>query len=88
MSDEGETSDFIGRIRQRQQEPATEPVRRKPAVRRSVVVSVTRDGKTTEDLLFDRAPTIGEIAVRAGTGAYILSIDLIKHPAEAQLAAE
>ncbi|OYX42054.1 MAG: hypothetical protein B7Z02_13460 [Rhodobacterales bacterium 32-67-9] len=88
MSDEYGTSDFIGRIRQRQPERAAEPPRRKPAVRRSFVVSITRDGKATEDLVFDRAPTIGEIAVRAGTGAYILSIDLIKHPAEAQLAAE
>lgn len=86
MSVEGGTSDFIGRVRQRHQAPASTP--REPGIRRTFVVHVTRDGKTVEDLLFDRAPSIGAIAARVGTEAYVISLDMIEHLPEDQLAAE
>lgn len=87
MSGEGGTNDFIGRIRQRHRGTA-ETSGREPEIRRTFIVHITRDGKTTEDLLFDTAPTIGAIAARAGTEAYVISLDVIQHRAEDRLAAE
>ncbi|WP_347312878.1 hypothetical protein [Defluviimonas sp. SAOS-178_SWC] len=84
MSVEGGTSDFIGRVRQRHQAPEAT---RKPETH-IFVVHVTRDGKTVEDLLFDRAPSIGAIAARVGTEAYVISLDMIERRPEGQLAAE
>ncbi len=86
MSVESGSNDFIGRIRQRHQAPAS--AAREPAVRRTFVVHITRDGKTVEDLLFDTAPTIGAIAARTGTEAYVISLDVIQHRDEDRLAAE
>lgn len=84
MTVESGTNDFINRVRQRHQ-VAPAPV---PEVSRTFVVHITRDGKTTEDLLFDKAPTIGAIAARAGTEAYVISLDVIQHRNEERLAAE
>lgn len=77
-------NDFIARIRQRHQvAPAPAP---KPS--RTFIVKITRDGKTTEDLFFDQAPSIGAIAGRAGTEAFVLSIDMVHHREDEKLAAE
>lgn len=38
------------------------------------VVTVTFDGVATEDLIFDAAPTVGQIAARAGKDAFIVAI--------------
>lgn len=38
------------------------------------VVTITLDGVTTEDLIFDAAPTLGQIVARAGDGAFIVAI--------------
>lgn len=86
MSGEGGTNDFIGRIRQRHRGANTSG--REPESRRTFVVHITRDGRTTEDLLFDTAPSIGAIAARAGTEAYVISLDVIQHRAGDRLAAE
>lgn len=86
MSGEGGTNDFIGRIRQRHRGVNTSG--REPEIRRTFVVHITRDGRTTEDLLFDTAPSIGAIAARAGTEAYVISLDVIQHRAGDRLAAE
>ena len=87
MSVESGTNDFIGRIRERHR-GAADRSGREPEIRRTFVVHITRDGRTTEDLLFDTAPSIGAIAARAGTEAYVISLDVIQHRAEDRLAAE
>lgn len=87
MSGEGGTNDFIGRIRQRHR-GAAGTSGRDPEIRRTFVVHITRDGRTTEDLLFDTAPSIGAIAARAGTEAYVISLDVIQHRDQGRLAAE
>ncbi len=84
MSVEGGTSDFINRVRQRHQ--GTAP--RQPQTRRTFVVHISRDGRTTEALIFDTAPNIGAIAARAGTEAFVISLDVIEHAREDHLAAE
>lgn len=76
------SNDFIARIRQRHQ-PGPTPA---PLPQRSFIVQITRDGRTTEELVFDRAPSIGAIAARAGTEAYVISIDVIE--ADGRLAAQ
>lgn len=76
------SNDFIARIRQRHL-PAVVPT---PEPKRTFVVQITRDGKTTEEMVFDRAPSIGAIAARAGTEAYVISIDMLG--ADEKLAAE
>lgn len=38
------------------------------------VVTVTHDGVSTEELTFDAAPTVGQIAARAGAEAFIVAI--------------
>ena len=82
MSADLGSNDFIARIRQRHQ-PA---VAGKPETKRTFVVQITRDGRTTEEMVFDRAPSIGAIAARAGTEAYVISIDMLG--ADEKLAAE
>lgn len=68
------SNDFIARIRQRHQAgPAPAPL-----PQRSFIVQITRDGRTTEELVFDRAPSIGAIAARVGTEAYVISIDMLE----------
>ena len=82
MSVDQGSNDFIARIRQRHQvQPAPDAL-----PQRTFVVQITRDGRTTEDLVFDRAPSIGAIAARAGTEAYVISIDMLG--ADDRLAAE
>ena len=76
------SNDFIARIRQRHM-PAVAPA---PQPQRTFVVQITRDGRTTEEMVFDRAPSIGAIAARAGTEAYVISIDMLG--ADEKLAAE
>lgn len=78
------SNDFIARIRQRHQ-PGSAPA---PLPQRSFIVQITRDGRTTEELIFDRAPSIGAIAARVGTEAYVISIDMIASGAAGQLAAQ
>lgn len=80
MSTDLGSNDFIARIRQRHQ-----PVAADPQPQRTFVVQITRDGKTTEEIVFDRAPSIGAIAARAGTEAYVISIDMLS---DEKLAAE
>lgn len=84
MSVEAGTSDFIHRVRQRHQGAAP----RQPSARRSFIVHISRDGRSTEALVFDTAPNIGAIAARAGTEAFVISLDVIEHPEEDHLAAE
>ncbi len=84
MAAEMATSDFISRVRQRHHAEPDEA----PSPERTFIVQITRDGKATEDLIFERAPTIGAIAARAGTDAYVIAVDVIQHRAEDQLAAE
>lgn len=84
MSVEGGTSDFIHRVRQHHQGAAP----RQPSARRSFVVHISRDGRSTEALVFDTAPNIGAIAARAETEAFVISLDVIDHPKDNQLAAE
>lgn len=67
------SNDFIARIRQRHQ-PGPAPA---PIPERTFIVQITRDGRTTEELIFDRAPSIGAIAARAGTEAFVISIDVL-----------
>lgn len=38
------------------------------------VVTITHDGVATEELIFEAAPTLGQIAARAGDGAFIVAI--------------
>ncbi len=38
------------------------------------VVTITHDGVGTEELIFTAAPTLGQIAARAGDGAYMVAI--------------
>lgn len=78
------SNDFIARIRQRHQ-PAPAPA---PLPQRSFIVQITRDGRTTEELVFDRAPSIGAIAARVGTEAYVISIDMLDTGAAGKLAAQ
>lgn len=83
MAEQGGSNDFIARVRQRHHDvPAAVP-----ADSRTFVVQITRDGRAMETLTFDRAPSIGAIAARAGTEAYVLSIDVIHH-GDDRLAAE
>ena len=84
MSVETKASDFINRVRQRHQGAAPQ----KPEVLRTFVVHISRDGKTTEALLFGNPPNIGAIAARAGTEAFVISLDVIEHGPEDQIAAE
>lgn len=81
MSADQGSNDFIARIRQRHQPPAPAPL-----PQRSFIVQITRDGRTIEELIFDRAPSIGAIAARAGTEAYVISIDMLG--SDGRLAAE
>lgn len=83
MAGQAGTSDFISRVRQRHHVPAA-----KPPVRRSFIVQITRDGATIEDLVFDTAPTIGAIAARCGTEAYVIATEVIQHRDADRLAAE
>lgn len=39
-------------------------------------VTVTHDGVATEELIFDRAPTLAEIAARVGDQAFVVSVRL------------
>ncbi|MCA0273037.1 MAG: hypothetical protein LCH69_13385 [Proteobacteria bacterium] len=78
------SNDFIGRIRQRHQ-PGPAPA---PLPMRTFIVQITRDGKTTEELTFDRAPSIGAIAARVGTEAYVISIEMLDTGTAGQLAAQ
>jgi hypothetical protein len=84
MSADLGSNDFIARIRQRHQ-PAPAPA---PLPLRNFIVQITRDGKTTEELVFDRAPSIGAIAARAGTEAYVIAIDVIDMGEAGKLAAQ
>jgi hypothetical protein len=78
------SNDFIARIRQRH----LPPVAPAPLPQRSFIVQITRDGRTTEELVFDRAPSIGAIAARAGTEAYVIAIDVIDAGEAGKLAAQ
>lgn len=51
---------------------------RRRALRRisRFAVLVTYDGVATEELIFDNAPTVAQIAARAGEEAFIVSISL------------
>lgn len=41
-----------------------------------VCVTVTRDGRTTREELFDQTPTLGDIIDRVGPEAFIVSIKM------------
>jgi hypothetical protein len=41
-----------------------------------VCVTVTTDGKTTREELFDKTPTLGDIVERVGPDAFIVSIGM------------
>lgn len=43
-------------------------------------VTLTRDGQTTFEEFFDRTPTLGELAARAGQDAYIISLRMTRRP--------
>lgn len=51
---------------------------RRRALRRisRFAVLVTYDGVTTEELIFDAAPTLAQIAARVGDGAFIVAVGL------------
>jgi len=84
MSVELASNDFIARVRQRHQAHAP-----KPAQDGNIyVVHIARDNGTTEDLVFGSVPNIGAIAARAGTEAFVISTDVIRHRAKDHLAAE
>ena len=83
MTAEPGRNDYIGRIRQRH---GGQPAAAEPPARR-FIVQITRDGRSTEELVFDRAPSIGAIAARAGTEAYVIAVDVID-PETERLAAE
>ncbi len=84
MSIELAANDFISRVRQRHQVA----VPKAPEQRRIYIVHVSRDGHTTEDLIFDKAPNIGAIAARVGTEAFVISTDVIHPPKDEHIAAE
>ena len=43
-------------------------------------VTVTNDGVTTEDVIFDETPTIGQIADRVGPDFYVVSVGMKRRP--------
>jgi hypothetical protein len=84
MSVEFARNDFIARVRQRHQGAAPKAI----SEQNVYVVHIARDNGTTEDLVFGSAPSIGAIAARVGTEAFVISTDVIRHRAEDHLAAE
>lgn len=79
-------NDFIGRLRRRLGAAPDRTACGGPA--RRVVVQVTRDGRDVQKLVFDRPPSIGAIAARAGTEPYIVSIEVVELGDVATIAAE
>lgn len=77
MTDTNATN-FIERVRARGDAARAAQQRASETGRPMISVSITRDGATTEELFFDSPPTLGQIATRAGIGAYVLSIDIQK----------
>lgn len=78
-------TDFIGLVRARAG-TATErqTTTAWPAAGR-IAVLVTRDGTRSEELLFERPPTLADLIARAGEGAYLLGIgvtETLQHAAE------
>lgn len=43
-------------------------------------VTVTRDGKTTREVLFDETPTLGELVARVGPDCYVVNIAMKRRP--------
>jgi hypothetical protein len=43
-------------------------------------VTVTSDGKTTQDMFFDQTPTLGQIVARVGPECYIVAIGMKRRP--------
>ncbi|MCB2117076.1 MAG: hypothetical protein KDE00_12455 [Rhodobacteraceae bacterium] len=78
--------DFISRIRARTSEE--ERLRMEATARaaaRRISVLVTRDGSTTDELFFETPPTLADLMARAGSGAFILGVNI---DLQAPLAAE
>ncbi|MGC1429262.1 MAG: hypothetical protein WA822_11790 [Albidovulum sp.] len=48
-------------------------------------VTVTVDGTTTHDVLFDRTPTMGELMDRVGPKAYLVSVGMKRRPLRERL---
>jgi hypothetical protein len=69
-------TNFIERVRARGDAARAARQHASETGRPMICVSITRDGATTEELFFDTPPTLGQIAMRAGIGAYVLSIDI------------
>ncbi|GAB4383656.1 hypothetical protein [Albidovulum sp.] len=83
MSGVVKKTDFIARVRSRVRGEDGDAHGRAHGGRRihgkAIKVTVTRDGRATEELIFIGAPTLGQIAERAGADAYILSIEIARH---------
>lgn len=39
-------------------------------------VTITRDGKTTQEVFFDETPTLGQIVARVGLDCYVVSVGM------------
>lgn len=69
-------TDYIRRVRARSETAARQQpgdAAGRTAANRFVVL-VTRDGRTIEELLFERPPTLGDLFTRVGADAYILGV--------------
>ena len=68
--------DYIGRMRQQRLAEELRD-RRREAIRAvsQVSVQVTSDGKSVDELIFDRPPTLAELMESAGPDSYVIAIE-------------
>ncbi|MCB2128576.1 MAG: hypothetical protein KDE03_05735 [Rhodobacteraceae bacterium] len=69
----------------RMTERARQGRRRALATISGFCVTVTTNGQSTQDVLFDAVPTIGQIAARVGPDAFIVSVAMKRRPLRERL---